>query len=423
MNDVWLKIETVDQDESQRAYYVYYTEQAKLCPLCSRYWPHSLHKRQCLQWTCNANSLGGMEVDYNTAIHFIKPCRHPDEDHRALTPAYAVSMLNQGRIVQINLDNCTLQRMEKLPLNPSLEKAEELGLLPLIYILKNAPVALSATGVTEMPDRYVSRAKRGYERFCTAFWPNHHNDIDATNRDYDESSEDRWVEFSTLSESARCTYGLAYVSLLQMQNIQRTYSLKSPVEKLEIYLHSIVGMLDIVSAFELEIAKYAFWSISANEINQLPDRVQKRRADIKSNFTKLKPSVSKCRRFAFNGAMDLHWLSSSNLSEDLEATIRTDQGEFALDNWVGTNDVKLYRICRDLHSVPLESSTMKGFCFARERELAEMPYWCDVDRLSKDALLHRKGIGYRELGDGFVARIDAAVQHIEEELLKVLPEN
>ncbi len=358
----------------------------------------------------------------NSVIHFIKPCRHPEEDHRALTPEYAASMLSQGRIVQINLDNCTLQRMEKLPPNPSLENAEELGLLPLVHILENAPIALSATGVTEMPDRYVAGAKRAYERFCTAFWPNHRDDIEATNREYDESSKDQWVEFSTLSEGARCTYGLAYISLLQMQNIQRTYLSQSPEEKFEIYLHSMVGMLDLVSAFELEIAKYAFWNISDIDINRLPERVRVRRGDIKENFTKLKSSVTKCKRSAFNGAMDLHWLSGSNLSEDLGATIRTSQGEFVLDNWVGTNDVKLYRICRDLHSVPLENSTMKGFCLSREPALEELSYWRDVDRMSRDVLLHRKTAGYRVLDDGLAGKIDAAVQYIEKELLKVLPE-
>ncbi|WP_220348424.1 hypothetical protein [Alkalilimnicola ehrlichii] len=222
----------------------------------------------------------------NKEIRFIKPCRHPEEVHRTLTPEYAASLLTTGRVAQINLDNCSLQRMEQLPPEPTLRDAEEVGLLPLVQILQSAPVALSAIGVNEMPDCRVGGAKLAYERFCAVFWPGHKDDIEATHRAYDGSSTERKVEFSELNEGARCTYGGAYVALLQMQSINRTYSSLSPEAKFEAYLHSIIGMLGIVSAFELEIAKYAFWDLTDGEINRLPERVRVGRKDIKENFTR-----------------------------------------------------------------------------------------------------------------------------------------
>ncbi|MCF6783803.1 hypothetical protein [Stutzerimonas stutzeri] len=356
-----------------------------------------------------------------SVIQFIKPCRDFEEDHRALTPGYTAEMLIQGRMVQINLDNCSLQRMEELPAEPTRAMAEKVGLLPLVEILQRAPaLALSATGLSEMPDQHVAKARRAYQRFCATFWPGHHDDVEATQREYDESSTDRWVDFTSLSDGARCTYGVAYVALLQMQNIHRTYPLMRPEEKFETYLHSMVGMLDLVSAFELEIARYAFWEISAVEINRLPDKVRERRADIKANFTKLMSSVSKCKRAAFNGAMDLHWLSGSNLSEDLGATIKTNVGELVLDNWVGTNDEKLYRISRDLHSVPHEGSTMMRFKPAREPALEALPYWRTVDRLSKDVMLYRDASGYQPLDKTLLGKIDKAVEYVDGELHKAL---
>ena len=330
-------------------------------------------------------------------------------------------MMGQGHIVQIGLDNCTLQRMEELPSKPSRAAAEGVGLLPLVEFLQRAPgVALTAMGTHEMPENRVAKAKWAYENFCSAFWPDHRDDVEATHREFDEDSKGRWVEFTELSEGARCVYGLAYVALLQMQNIRRTYPSLGPEEKFEVYLHSMAGMLDLVSAFELEIAKYAFWEISHVDIDRLPDRVRKRRADIKANFTKQQSTVSKCKQAAFNGAMDLHWLSGANLSEDLGATIKTDGGEFVLDNWVGTNDLKLYRICRDLHSAPYKNSKSMRFVHTRESALEALPYWRNVDRMSKDVMLYRQASGYQSLDKTLLSNVDTAIRHLEGELRKVL---
>ena len=330
-------------------------------------------------------------------------------------------MLRQGRIVQIGLDNCTLQRMEMLPVKPSRAAAEAVGLLPLVEFLQRSPgVALTAMGTHEMPGNRVARAKWAYENFCSTFWPEHRDDVEASHREFDDESTDRWVEFTELSEGARCVYGLPYVALLQMQNIRRTYPSLSPEERFEAYLHSMAGMLDLISAFELEIAKYAFWEISHVGIDRLPDEVRLRRAAIKENFTKLQPTVSKCKRAAFNGAMDLHWLSGANLSEDFGATIRTDVGVFSLDNWVGTNDLKLFRICRDLHSTPYNGSSTMRFVRAREAAMEALPYWRNVDRMSKDVMLYRHVCGYRSLDKTLLPNVDAAVKHLEGELRKVL---
>ncbi|EOV2221028.1 TPA: hypothetical protein L3996_002513 [Pseudomonas aeruginosa] len=349
-------------------------------------------------------------------IHFIKPCRNPEEDHRVLTPQHAMEMLKQRKIVQINLDNCSLQRMEELPANPTLAEAEAVGLLPLVEILQSAPVALTPMGIHEMPDRYVENARRAYESFCATFWPTHKDDADATYRTIDENSTDRWVDFTKLSDGARCTYGGAYVALLQMQNIQKTYPSFAPEKKFELYIHSMISMLDLISAFELEIAKYAFWSTSDININRLPKRIITRRADIKENFTKLKSTSSKCKRSAFNGAMDIYWLSGANLSEYFGAKIKTSVGELTLDNWVGTNDVKLFRICEDLHSVPHNDSKTMRFSTTREPELTALPYWQNVDRLSRDVMLYRYENGYQSLEDTLLPRIDLAVKHLHEEL-------
>jgi hypothetical protein len=337
------------------------------------------------------------------------------EEHRLLTSEYAENVFKQQSIVQINLDNCSIQRMEQLPLNPSLEDVERVGLMPLVDLLQKAPVALSAAGINEMPDKWVSNARAAYQKFCAKFWPGHFNDTEATNRDVDEASTAKIVEFMELDEGKRCTYGAAYVSLLQIQNIRRTYSLLNPEQQFEIYIHSMISMLNMVSAFELEIAKHAFWGINANEINKLPSTVQSRLSDIKKNFSKQQSTLQKCKEFAFNGAMDIHWLSGSNLSEDLDLKIKIGSTEYLVDNWVGTNDVKLYRISKDIHSVFAYGSTMKRLAVTREHVLDEYQYWQYVDRLAKDVLGYRARENNTSLED-LLQRIDMSIVQVEESL-------
>lgn len=351
----------------------------------------------------------------NQEIRFIKPCRMRHEEHRILTPEYAARIASLGRIVQINLDNCSVQRMEKLAASSTLDDVERVGLMPLVNILQNAPVALSAIGINEMPDKWVVGARAAYERFCAKYWPGHSDDVDATHRCYEETSTARRIEFKDLDAGQRCTYGSAYVALLQIQNVRRTYQSRSPEQQFEIYLHSMITMLKMVSGFELEIAKHAFWDIDVNALNELPENVQSRLRDIKENFIKLQSSPKKCREFAFNGAMDIHWLSGANLSEDLDLVLNIGSTRLVVDNWVGTNDIKLYRISKDIHSVYDDGSTMKRIAVTRESILEKYQYWKQVDRMSMDILGYRARTGHAPLDD-LLASIDSSVNQVESDL-------
>lgn len=353
----------------------------------------------------------------NWDIQFIKPCRHLHEEHRPLTPEYTLKSLTEGKIVQINLDNCSIQRMEELTEEATIKDVEAVGLLPLYEILQRGSVSLICIGVNEMPEWRVKNAYAAYNRFCRKFWLGHQDDKDATYRKYDPECRQRKVKFNELNDEARCAYGCAYVSMLQIQNINHNYPKATQEKKLEIYLYSIIGLLNIVSAFELEIAKWAFWKINTKEINQLTHKVKQRRKDIRENFAKVKNSISKCQEFSFDAAMDLYWLSSANLSEDFGHVINVNGTWLKLDNWVGTNDHKLYRISRDIHSTYYDNSTMKRLAITREKELQSNLYWRNVDRISTDIMSYRDQAGHL-MSNKLLVRIDKAVFHIESELAK-----
>lgn len=349
-------------------------------------------------------------------IQFIKPCRKTNEGHRELTPEYALECFMQGKIVQINLDNCSLQRMEQLQADSTIEDIERVGLLPLVKILEVSPfISLTAIGINEMPDKHVAKSMNAYQLFCQKFWPNHKDDKEATFRSFDESSIDRKVEFRKLPNGARCVYGTSYISMLQVQNIKLNHADKSPEEQFELYIYSMITMLDVLSAFDMEIAKYCFWAPTSNEINQLPELVQQRRRDIKNNFAKVGADIDKCRWLAFDAAMDIHWLSGSNYAEDLGVTLDIDGCKFAIDNWVGTNDHKLFNICKDIHWVFSQGSNMKLLAVKREDEMYAYSYWKFVDQKSKDIVKYRRTKGYNDV-DNLLNRVDESVDYIEGEL-------
>ncbi|WP_096911545.1 MULTISPECIES: hypothetical protein [Acinetobacter] len=357
----------------------------------------------------------------NWEIQFIKPCRFLNEEHRLLTPEYTYQSIAKGRMVQINLDNCSIQRMEELTEDATVRDVEAVGLLPLYEILQNGMISLTCIGINEMPDWRVKNAEIAYERFCRKFWPGHKNDKEATRRKYDPESKERKVKFAELSEGARSVYGIAYVAILQIQNIHHNYSSITPEKRFEIYLHSMIGLLNIVSGFELEIAKWAFWELNMQEINQLTPTIKERRRDIRENFAKVKNTISKCQEFAFDAAMDLHWLSGANFSEDFGHDIEINGTRLKLDNWIGTNDHKLYRISRCIHSTYYENSTMKRLAITREKELSSNLYWRNVDEISKEILSYRYHKGY-SVDNKLLIKIDMAVTHIEKKLVEKFSE-
>lgn len=115
--------------------------------------------------------------------------------------------------VQINLDNCTIQRMEKLSQESTIEDVKALGLYPLYIILNESPnIFLCPFGVHEMPGINISKARESYELFCKKFWPNHIDDPRATFLMYDKNQTK--INFQQLSKEEKCTYGPWYLAYL-----------------------------------------------------------------------------------------------------------------------------------------------------------------------------------------------------------------
>lgn len=353
-------------------------------------------------------------------IKFAKPCLEENEDYRLLTPQYALDLFNQGRLVQVNLDNCSIQRMEQLPNEPTLKNVDNVGLMPLVALLNTCPVALTAMGVNEMPDRYVKSAQLAYESFCHHFWPGHKDDYQATQRQANLVNESKKVDFRQLSIKQRCAYGSSYISMLLIQKVKSKYAHFEPEKQFEVYLHGVIGELGYISAFELELAKYAFWGPSPEELNYLPDSVLLRRKNIHINFCRKIENPHNIYFKCFDSAMDIHWLSASNLSENFNHTIDIYGKKYLIDNWVGTTDEKLFQISQDIYSVYVNGLSLTKLASVREYELSDIKYWQYVDSVAHSTLLYRnKNVDVSV--DNLVHKIDSSVYRLLVELNGSVP--
>jgi len=285
----------------------------------------------------------------------------------------------------------------------------------LVNILQNGNVLLTPVGIDEMPDMYINNALSAYHRFCRVFWPSHENDPDATNFNYNENSIDRRVEFRSLSKDTRLTLGCSYIAFLQMHNIRINYPEFAPDQQFELYIHSIISFKIFISGYELEIAKYAFWSLSSNEINTLPADLHQRRKDIKENYTQQKYSLKKCKSFALNAAMDVCLLNFSNLAENIDSGFSGYGVKLKVESWIGTHDEKLFRINRDIYSIYHDGMTMKAMQTVREDVMSLSLYWKKVDQYSKKVLVHRRNNHTVDIQD-LLLKIDRAVTDIENQL-------
>lgn len=313
--------------------------------------------------------------------------------------------------IQISLDNCTIQRMELLTEGSTLDDVIEVGLYPLYRIINECPNILVAfLGAIEMPGSKVQRASEHYELFCRKFWKSSIDDPNAEYRNFDPLENK--IYFNMFSDQKKQVLGNFYLPFLLMQLIYKELKGQSPIIKFEHYIYGVIYYLDMVSAFELELAKYAFWELSEKEIMLLPDSIRERRKLIRKNFTKEQNSLEKCQQFCINAAMDSFWLRAIAFGSDHKEELRN--GWIISEHLLATNDDKLHFIAKDIS--PIRSNGQFGYQFlvSREKELDNWNYWKEVDNISHEILENR--INQEHKFEEKMNRITDSIKEIENKL-------
>lgn len=325
---------------------------------------------------------------------------------------YIKKKFSKKELVQINLDNCTIQRMEKINENSTVDDLKTLGLHPLYRLLNESPnVFLCPFGIIEMPGVKVNMAKKGYELFCEKFWPSHINDENQTGLVYDKNQLK--MDIHDLSDDAQYVRSI-YLSYLLMQQILHRHKDKSGVKKFEYYIYGAIHYLDVISAFELEIAKYAFWDIKEKELHNLPKEILTRRKNLKKNFTQLSNSIDKTKANCLNATMDTIWLRAGQLLSQKNNHEELKNGYRISEHWLATVDKKLYQSAQDIISIPTPLGFGYFISIYREKEMKNLDYWRQVDSISDNLLLDRrnKHKNYEEK----INNISKCIKEIEDDL-------
>lgn len=317
--------------------------------------------------------------------------------------------------IQINLDNCAIQRMERLTEQSTLDDVKDVGLYPLYRLLNECPnIVMAALGLNEMPGCYVSKARKAYNLFCEKFWKGHQDDPLATHRTIIEN-EEKFI-FSRLDLDKKKLLGFFYLPYLLIQQIYKSDSDISDIKKFEKYLYGVSFYLDTISGFEMEVAKYAFWDIEEKEIHNLPEEIRNRRKRIRNNFCKEKNSWESIQSSAMNAAMDTFWIRCIGFGTDKKEKL--PNGYTISEHWLATNDDKLYFIANDIKPI----KTQQGFgCLletVREPELLKFSYWNEVDKLANNLLETRRF--QKNQFDIKIENIEKSILEIENEIKKHL---
>lgn len=309
--------------------------------------------------------------------------------------------------IQIDLDNCAIQRMEQLNESSTLDDVRKIGLYPLYRLLNECPnMLMSALGINEMPGIYIPKARKAYNLFCKKFWKTSSDDPLATNKEIVENEQ--VFSFHELSEVSKKALGCFYLPYLLIQKIYKSDKTVSGIRKFEKYLYGIAHYLDMVSGFEMEIAKYAFWDISEKEVHSLSKNIRERRRRIRNNFCKERNSLQAIRVASMNAAMDTYWIRCIGFGTERMELL--SNGYTISEHWLATNDDKLYVIANDIK--PKKTSEGFGYLLesVRESELLVFQYWKDVDLLSDNFL---KGRIYK------TNEFNDKIEHIERSILEI----
>jgi hypothetical protein len=284
-------------------------------------------------------------------------------------------------VVQLNLDLNALIQMEQLTRDSTVEDLSKLGLGPLYDLLQTGLVVMTAAGVNEAKETHISKKHAAYELFCELFWKSHKTDKKATYRTPQSDSPLDQRNFWGLTDAERYFYGHFYVAMLLIQDIKKNHAL-TPIKQFESYLSGMISMVDRLHAFEIEIAKFAFWSPTSREIESFSPKLKQIYKDMKNNFYRKKGGKKSFAAHCMNAAMDISWLGSAAMSEEMGADIEIDGVTFKVEQWLATTDQKLHRLSKEYHHIREKDSNTKHFANYRDDEMDSYAYWREVDELS-----------------------------------------
>lgn len=301
---------------------------------------------------------------------FIKP-NHLGTSIPALN-AEIVSINKSNNIeTTLVLDNNVLVKMERIVKQGNeWSLVIENGLDNLVELLRNCPpysICLSpAFALNEMPPTKAQSAKDAYELFCAKHLPNFVDTPNSTNSPYSGKSEN--YGFEDLSLRAQKVLSLPYLNFLYLNYVYKFVN-GTPIEKFKAYVDLLDKKVDLLSATELEIAKYCFCDLTKITDKSAKSLVQSIRNNSVKIDNKLPKNLTEFQKIAFNAACDIHLLHVANGMD----------GKFLdgikQDCWVVTLDKKLALFSNFFHQFSINGELQPYSISSAPIMIQDQEYW------------------------------------------------
>ncbi|HCQ9571063.1 hypothetical protein ACT4YA_18345 [Acinetobacter baumannii] len=308
-------------------------------------------------------------MNENKAI-FIKP-NHLGLNIPKLDPVLINSNKKQGIETTLVLDSNILIKMERVvKAGNKWSSVKENGLDNLIKLLQKCnpySVCLSpGFALKEMPPQKAKISMDFYENFCSVHLPNFVDTPNSTRKAYTDFSSD--YGFVDLTTEAKLAFVLPYLNFLYLNYIEYCYS-GTPIEKFKAYVDLLEEKVDLLSATEIEVAKYCFFNTTNLQEGKLKKFCQKIRENSVKYKNKRAVDINQIKQIAFNGASDIHLLHVTNaMDKKLLDNIKQDC-------WLVTMDKKLAAFCDLFHQISVNGVSQPYAMSTISEEMVNDEYW------------------------------------------------
>lgn len=309
-------------------------------------------------------------AELNPRTYFFRPSRSTIEEP-VLNPVVIARNASHGAETTLVLDTNVLIAMERVVKGGNKNALlKQHGVHNLIELLKRCPpksVCLSpGRAFAEMPPALAENAKGHFEDFCAKHLPSFCDTPNSIRTIFSGKHTD--YGYLDLDPDSQALLAIPYAALLYLNIVDKKF-LGSPIQKFEEFLRRLSVDLDMLSAKEIEIAKYCLAEPPATSVETIRIRKLLRRNFLKTKDDKAIHTFADAKAVAFNGACDLTLINTANI-------VQTDGLDgVPQDCWIATRDKKLYEFSKISHYLDLNGEAGQFALSTTLPEHGHDEYW------------------------------------------------
>lgn len=290
----------------------------------------------------------------NPRTYFFRPSRSGDTEP-VLNPTLVAINASHGIETTLVFDTNVLIAMERVVKGGNKNSLlKEHGLHNLIDLLGRCPsnsICLSpGRAFDEMPPALAERSRWSFEAFCATHLPTFGDAPNCIRTTFGGKDSD--YGYLDLDPVTQAFLAIPFTALLYLNIIDKSFT-GSPIQKFKEFLRRLSRDLDMLSAKEIEIAKYCFAEPPATARETIEIKRLLRRNFLKTKKDKAVHTYAEAVAVAFNGACDLTLINFVNVAQT-EGLDGVQQ-----DCWIATRDKKLFEFSKILHYLDLNGEAGK----------------------------------------------------------------